>query len=209
MSTSFTVGNPNGYERLLDEDPAPGKGVGGIAFATALEAAHCIGAPDPFGDGILPARWFPHAKGPLPARVYRVILPGSFDEATSDDPVAIQRAYCAWACEGHWTSGGTTFTAPNEQPEPEIPHSPLRCPHEPAQLEPGERRYIIAPPIERLLPRGLEVRDRGVCRSCQAPIVWVRPSDPRAGEGIQPYDLLTAVSHFATCPDAPAWRRKR
>jgi hypothetical protein len=71
------------------------------------------------------------------------------------------------------------------------------------------------------------------CRSCQAPVRWVRteggramPLDPEpvdAGnvvivrEGPPPVVRYVAAdeepgprftSHFATCPDAPSWRKK-
>lgn len=48
------------------------------------------------------------------------------------------------------------------------------------------------------------------CRSCQAPIVWRKTP----GGKYQPmdFDLLTGkptdVSHFATCPQADAWRKR-
>jgi hypothetical protein len=47
------------------------------------------------------------------------------------------------------------------------------------------------------------------CRSCGAPIVWVRtvagyrmPVNAAPGE-------LDGESHFATCPHADAWRKKK
>lgn len=61
----------------------------------------------------------------------------------------------------------------------------------------------------------------GMCKSCKAPIWWISTSngkkmpldrkpetrvvqDPDSGE----WRVVKAyVSHFATCPDAPAWRR--
>lgn len=58
---------------------------------------------------------------------------------------------------------------------------------------------------------------RGKCRSCDAPIVWFRT---REGKNI-PIDAATVlpedvnlelprhVSHFATCPDAAKFRKKR
>lgn len=55
------------------------------------------------------------------------------------------------------------------------------------------------------------------CRSCQAPIVWFKsdtgknvPIDAGTVEKEdQVLDLKRHVSHFATCPDAAKFRRKR
>ena len=72
--------------------------------------------------------------------------------------------------------------------------------------------------------------NHGRCKSCGAPIVWVKtvkghnmPLDPTpvAGGNIQILDngraqivsthpdVIRSVSHFATCPEAGAHRRKK
>lgn len=43
------------------------------------------------------------------------------------------------------------------------------------------------------------------CRSCGARVMWVKTP---AGK-YMPVDVATDVSHFATCPQAGAWRRSR
>lgn len=46
--------------------------------------------------------------------------------------------------------------------------------------------------------------DRGTCRSCGAPIGWwITPLKNRA-----PFDP-DGTSHFATCPTAGDWRRRK
>lgn len=55
------------------------------------------------------------------------------------------------------------------------------------------------------------------CRSCGAPIVWFKTSAgkkiPVDAATVEPEDqqlqLPRHVSHFATCPDADKFRRKR
>jgi hypothetical protein len=67
----------------------------------------------------------------------------------------------------------------------------------------------------------------GLCRSCQAAIVWVervdngrrhpynppldaQPIDRRDGNRtLSVINTTTAVSHFATCPQATQWRKPR
>lgn len=70
---------------------------------------------------------------------------------------------------------------------------------------PGPRRG------ERVLPAGARI-DR--CKSCDAQIVWTRTEDGRA----MPLSLATAqtrdgvcyvLPHFADCPEAKEWSRKR
>lgn len=62
------------------------------------------------------------------------------------------------------------------------------------------------------LPAGWVAGDRGTCRSCQAPVVWA--IHERTGKR-SPFDLDRRdaegrlVNHFAVCPDAGTWRRKR
>lgn len=40
------------------------------------------------------------------------------------------------------------------------------------------------------------------CRSCRAPIVFVRMASGR----LHPYSLATGRSHFEDCPEAQQWR---
>ena len=54
------------------------------------------------------------------------------------------------------------------------------------------------------------------CRSCGAEIVWVKtlqgknmPIDAETDDGSGLFDHNVHVSHFATCPDAPSWRRDK
>jgi len=56
------------------------------------------------------------------------------------------------------------------------------------------------------------------CRSCGAEIVWLKTSagknipvdaDTVADAGAEIFDPDTMMSHFATCPDASKWRKKR
>lgn len=54
----------------------------------------------------------------------------------------------------------------------------------------------------RLLER---IGDRGVCRSCNAAVFWVKTK--RGKRSI--YDADTGVSHFGTCPNAHQHRRKK
>lgn len=76
---AFTVGNPERYEPTIRRERAAGravcKAVGGVAFRTADEAEAIL------EDGHLPAAWFPDCPD-LPGRVYRILLPASFDECT-------------------------------------------------------------------------------------------------------------------------------
>lgn len=57
----------------------------------------------------------------------------------------------------------------------------------------------------------------GICRSCKAPIVWVRqpngknhPCDPPIVSVITAEGVLVRGrrSHFSTCPDASKWRQQ-
>lgn len=53
------------------------------------------------------------------------------------------------------------------------------------------------------VPFGWERGDVSTCRSCAAPIMWCRtPRNLRAP--INP----DGTSHFATCPQADAWRKR-
>lgn len=71
-----------------------------------------------------------------------------------------------------------------------------------------------------------DTRGGGTCRSCQAPIVWAEivksgkkmPFNPPLVALLTDHDkgsgrLVEGValdeSHFATCPNAPAWRKSR
>jgi hypothetical protein len=60
------------------------------------------------------------------------------------------------------------------------------------------------------------------CRSCHHPVVWLRVQNPKAGkknvqivnaetvsENDVYYDSSKHISHFSTCPDARAWRKKK
>ena len=69
-------------------------------------------------------------------------------------------------------------------------------------------------------PTGLRPRTEvhAVCRSCGAPITWLRtrsgkrmPADDpgRVLTENQLFDLKAHVSHFATCPQAAAHRKPR
>jgi len=70
-----------------------------------------------------------------------------------------------------------------------------------------------------------DTRGRGYCRSCKAPIEWAEvvisgrrmPFDPpivavRTSEfdrrAVEEVDTTITKSHFATCPDSKAWRRR-
>lgn len=54
------------------------------------------------------------------------------------------------------------------------------------------------------IPEGWQVSDLGACRSCGERIAWcITPAGKRA-----PVDP-DGTSHFATCPQADRWRRKR
>ena len=68
---------------------------------------------------------------------------------------------------------------------------------------PGDKRKRVDFP----LPKG----DRGTCRSCGALIAWY--VHPTSGKNM-PLDVATtkdgrAESHYAHCPDAATFRRKR
>ena len=69
-------------------------------------------------------------------------------------------------------------------------------------------------------------RRLGRCRTCNAPIEWARiddsqrampfnppivvlPSRPDDPPDIERVDMEATTSHFASCPDAPRWRRRR
>ena len=56
-------------------------------------------------------------------------------------------------------------------------------------------RILPEPPTDISAPRP--------CRSCRVQIRWAR----RGGKP-HPYNLDGVTSHFATCPQAPAWRKK-
>lgn len=66
------------------------------------------------------------------------------------------------------------------------------------------------PPVVYEIPAGTPLDQ---CRSCKEPIYWIKtpagrrmPVDPKPGpEG---GDTFTGTSHFATCKDAKAWRKK-
>jgi hypothetical protein len=61
------------------------------------------------------------------------------------------------------------------------------------------------------------LRLRRYCGSCGAEIIWVRTSTGRpmpvevetANEGDETYEPGRHVSHFAHCPQADQWRKKR
>jgi hypothetical protein len=58
------------------------------------------------------------------------------------------------------------------------------------------------------LPDGWTADNASDCRSCGAPIMWAK--NDKSGKKA-PFDPLhegdVSVSHFATCPQAAAWRR--
>lgn len=74
-----------------------------------------------------------------------------------------------------------------------------------------------------------DTRRSGVCRSCKAPVEWatvvssgkpilfnppvepVRTQPPLFGDEreVHVIDSTRSIVHFATCPDAPAWRKPR
>jgi len=55
-----------------------------------------------------------------------------------------------------------------------------------------------------VIPDGWVLEGLATCRSCDAPIAWcTTPRGKRA-----PIDR-DGVSHFATCPQAEAWRRRK
>lgn len=57
---------------------------------------------------------------------------------------------------------------------------------------------------EWTVPPGYVLDSLGHCRSCHAAIAWyITPTGKRA-----PVDR-DGTSHFATCPDAQAWRRRK
>lgn len=47
--------------------------------------------------------------------------------------------------------------------------------------------------------------NRGECRSCRAPVVWIRTFKNDKPMPVNADDPDT--SHFATCEQAPAWRK--
>ncbi len=59
--------------------------------------------------------------------------------------------------------------------------------------------------------------EEGTCRSCKAPVVWIRleasgkaiPCDPKVLVIVTDGGQIARgrVSHFATCPQAKDWRR--
>lgn len=53
-----------------------------------------------------------------------------------------------------------------------------------------------------VLPDG-SVGDAGTCRSCGAVIAWVKTKNGKSA----PMNL-DGTSHFATCPNADAWRKR-
>ena len=90
---AYTVGATQGYERYLDEDPAAGKGIGGIAYRTREEAQAVLDEHD----GCLPPKWGygDHNK----ATVYGLIMGKPFEMVTSRDPAVVRAAFHAWSCE--------------------------------------------------------------------------------------------------------------
>jgi hypothetical protein len=76
---------------------------------------------------------------------------------------------------------------------------------------------------DRLIAVIAKTRGPGRCRSCQAPITWYRthPGDKAMPFNADPVALKTervdgeliehmsaADSHWASCPDAPVWKRR-
>lgn len=58
-------------------------------------------------------------------------------------------------------------------------------------------------PEPYVVPEGWVIDGLGHCRSCGAPIAWaITPKGKRA-----PINR-DGVTHFATCPEARAWRRR-
>lgn len=55
------------------------------------------------------------------------------------------------------------------------------------------------------LPEGWEPQGTGECRSCHAPVTWARHSRTGSRAPFNP----DGISHYATCPQAPDWRKKR
>lgn len=68
-------------------------------------------------------------------------------------------------------------------------------PHPPARLE--------AAPAGWTLPEGWTPDNLGHCRSCMAAVLWCYTAAGRKAPANP-----DGSSHFATCPDGPAWRRK-
>lgn len=70
------------------------------------------------------------------------------------------------------------------------------CWHADPELNPHELAYVI--------PEGWTAGDLGTCRSCAAPVMWATTRSG-AKNPINP----DGVSHFATCPQASSWRRRK
>lgn len=52
------------------------------------------------------------------------------------------------------------------------------------------------------------VRYRSLCRSCQAPVVWVRTPAGHPMPVNLPVEGQPVMSHFATCPQSKTWRKR-
>lgn len=54
------------------------------------------------------------------------------------------------------------------------------------------------------IPEGYTFSGMGACRSCGAPVAWTVTAKGRAA----PLNL-DGVSHYATCPQADQWRKRK
>jgi hypothetical protein len=78
LSHAFTLGNPEVYDRAIEEAPIS-KAIGGCAYETRAEAQEVLDAEPA---GFLPPEWFEGRQ--LPGAVYEMLLPGSFTGCTQD-----------------------------------------------------------------------------------------------------------------------------
>lgn len=69
---------------------------------------------------------------------------------------------------------------------------------------PGDppRPRLESAPAGWTVPEGWTADNLGYCRSCQAKVLWCYTPAGRKNP-VNP----DGTSHFATCPDAPSWRR--
>jgi hypothetical protein len=55
----------------------------------------------------------------------------------------------------------------------------------------------------------VQIGGPGNCRTCKAPVLWIKRPDPKAPLVLVPHPLdQDGKSHFKTCPQADAWRRE-
>lgn len=99
-----------------------------------------------------------------------------------------------------------------DNPSIYFPSMGFRGPKGPALTPKKERKPRMAFPANRveMVERGYSLFERTTCRGCSVPMeFWNTPNGHKMPMNPMPDDHTAAVSHYATCPDANSFRKKK